>query len=137
MDLPATRAHYEAVKDALKDSDREHIEELRREREAGGEGKYNYGHDLSAAVARGHSRKADNSAAELLRQVGLSVGYGERSGKYRMEFSLALHTLIEAAAKNGVTAEEIRRVLTIRVDSTDSMSLEKIVDNAKDESAED
>jgi hypothetical protein len=45
--------------------------------------------------------------------------------------------LIEAAAKNGVTAEEIRRVLTIRVDSTDSMSLEKIVDNAKDESAED
>ena len=124
--------NYKAVQDALTDEERTHIQQLREEREAGGEGKYNhYGHDLSAAISRGYWRKVREAASDLLLQIGLASGYGERHGHHRMEFGLGLNQLIQAAGKNGVTAEDVRRTMQKRLDvnPADSMSIESMVED--------
>lgn len=124
------RARYEAVEEFLSDEERQHIEDLRIEH---GEDRYNhYGHDLMAAIARGHR----NRARELIQAAGrrelLAGSYGkEPMDKPRLAFSLVVSDAIQIAALQGASADEIRRSLQRHLDTTDHFKIERRVERAQ------
>lgn len=122
-----SRRKYEEVKDALDPKEVEKIAHLREDAE---KHPYNgYAHDLVSAIARGWRNKADEAIREAARCYSLSANYGRDSERRpSLRFAGLLHMIIKYAAKEGATAEDIRRILQRELDCDDSTSIEKTVE---------
>lgn len=117
---------YKVVEGWLSDDERENIS-ARKEKHDTGARYSGYGHDLMAAIARGHRNRARELAHAMMYRHLLSAGYGDANGphpmKPRSQFAMALSSLIDAAAEKGVTEEEIRWALQNDLDSDDALSI--------------
>lgn len=126
-ELAGDEERYREVRDFLTPEDREHIATLRQRRLDGDESAY-FGHDLRGAISRGLANKATAKARELLALQRQRGGGTDEHRLSRFAFSMGMHSMIDAAAQTGLTAEEIRSVLQRELDCNDSTRIEKRVE---------
>lgn len=118
---------YERVIESLTQEERDDIKDQREKGRAGE--RAHYGHDMVAAVHRGHMNKSIEAAHVCLQQAGLRDAYGQdHDVQPRVKFGLALDALIYAAADIGVLAEEVRWTLENQLKSNDAGKIEKMME---------
>jgi len=116
---------YEEVKAYLEPHERQRIAELRERRLAGDTSAY-YGHDLLGAVARGQSNRARSLIRQAMEFEAKRFPESERQAK--MGVGMAMHAFIDCAAQLGLSADQIRYILTRELNYRDSSQIEKRVE---------
>lgn len=122
------RGRYEAVAEFLTESERARVEELRQgyeeTRRPNG-----YGHDLIAAIARGHRRRSAELLLAAMEHEVLAGNYGKpQDARPSFKFSMALSTLVRVAGEQGATAEDVRDAIASLLNRTDGLCIEKMIE---------
>lgn len=123
------RGRYEAVAEFLTESERARVEELRQgyeeTRRPNG-----YGHDLIAAIARGHRRRSAELLLAAMEHEVLAGNYGKPKVDARtsFKFSMTLSTLVRVAGEQGATAADVRNAVTSLLNRTDGLKIESLIE---------
>lgn len=122
--IATAEAEYEDVRDALDLAEITKVAD-QRERHLAGDRTAYYGHDLLAAVNRGHHRKAKEALREAHARTCKSGFHSTRAG-----WAGVVSAALDCMAEDGLTAEDIRSILQRDLDATDHFRIEKRVDRA-------
>ena len=130
-ELADLRLRYEAVMGSIDPSERAQIESHRETHEAGRRAPY--AHDMQGAINQGYRNRARDAIAVAMAEFALASSYGSEPIKDRkvvIELSGLMNILISVAAKEGVSAEDIRWALQRALDREDWASIERLVEKA-------
>jgi len=132
-ELADLRRRYEAVMDSIDPSKRAAIESHREASEA--RRRSSYSHDMQGAINQGYRNRARDALAVAMAEFALASSYGrdpseDPERKVVIELSGLMNILLSVAAKEGVSAKDIRWTLQRALDREDWASVERLVEKA-------